>query len=589
MKKAPAFLYLLFIALTGQAQWSVLADDPRLAQNKAEFNLWQPFSAAEWAAADFASPADMKWFKEARYGMFIHFGLSSYANKDLSWPIVYSRKLPDNGHGDYPDSAWQKTWPSLWRLEKFNADEWVQIARDAGMKYIVVIAKHHDGFHMWNTQYSDFNITHTPFQRDYLKELVQACHKAQMPIGLYYSQRDWYHPFYAPVDSNKVTPLDYPPFYKAKPGVKNVAGANHQKYIDYQFNVVRELLTNYGKIDVFWFDAAWWGGMFTADMWQADRLSKMIRALQPHIIINNRAGLPGDFDTPEQRIGLYQKRAWESAMTLNGSWAFDPATPIKPVKQLIREMLTAGAGNGNVLLSWGAKFDGSFDQAQKDSLLKIGHWLHQYGFTYYGTQGGPWMPNAHMGAVHKDNKVYLYIFDWKPEGILLPALPQNRVVAARFINLKENLQWQQEGSNLRLSTPQQPDLVVSLVELTMQQPINEVLAASATSIFDDPTFGEKISSMRYAAGHWKKNDIIKDLGAVKNITGLQIVGNSRPVTIATSVDGKTWLAVGETEGAATDMPLFRFMTGAYVPGKSVRYIRLRSSHPQAVQMNVYAK
>ncbi|ULT29127.1 alpha-L-fucosidase [Sphingobacterium sp. E70] len=166
---------------------------------------------------------------------------------------------------------------------------------------------------------------------------------------------------------------------------------------------------------MFWFDAVSWGGMFTAEMWDSERLTRMIRELQPGIVINNRASLPGDFDTPEQRIGMYQERPWESAMTLNGSWGYDPEHKIKPVKNLVREMLTAAAGNGNVLISWGAKFDGAFDSPQIDSLLAIGHWLKQYGDYYYGTRGGPWMPTKEYGAVHKANKVYLYLLirPWK--------------------------------------------------------------------------------------------------------------------------------------------------------------------------------
>ncbi len=148
-------------------------------------------------------------------------------------------------------------------------------------------------------------------------------------------------------------------------------------------------------------------------MWDAEKLTRMMRKLQPGIIINNRTGLPGDFDTPEQRIGMYQKRPWESAMTLNGSWAYDPA-PVKPVKSFLKEILTAAAGNGNVLLSWGAHFDGEFDKAQKDTILKIGSWLKKYGFAYYGTHGGPWMPNRNFGSVYKGRMIYLYVFNWTP-------------------------------------------------------------------------------------------------------------------------------------------------------------------------------
>lgn len=158
-----AIIASLFCVNCAQAQWSVLQGDPR--RTKETSFLYQPFTQAEWDSSNFATASEMKWFNEARYGMFIHFGLSAYVNKDISWQICYIHKAPDQGHGAYADSVWQK-WPSLFRLEKFNASEWVQTARDAGMKYIVVIAKHHDGFHMWDTEFSDFKITNTPFGRD---------------------------------------------------------------------------------------------------------------------------------------------------------------------------------------------------------------------------------------------------------------------------------------------------------------------------------------------------------------------------------------------------------------------------------------
>jgi alpha-L-fucosidase len=315
------------------------------------------------------------------------------------------------------------------------------------MKYIVVIAKHHDGFHMWDTKYSDFKITNTPFGRDYLKELGDACHKADMRFGIYYSQRDWHHPDYAPLDTATIRRISDPPYYEALPEKKVMPGASHKKYIDYQFNVMKELCSKYGKIDIFWFDAAYWGGMFTADMWEAEKLTRMIRKLQPGIIINNRTGLPGDFDTPEQRVGMYQERPWESCMTLNGSWAYSPAS-IRPVNVLIHDLLSSAAGN--VLLSWGAIWNGKFDSSQKEALLKIGAWLKKYGHVYYGTQGGPWMPNQLGGSTYKGNKVFLYVFNWKEGKFTLPKLPGNKILKAVFVNSNEKLLWTKTGDSLQI-------------------------------------------------------------------------------------------------------------------------------------------
>ena len=589
MKKFFITFYFAFTICALHAQWSVVEGDPRAEQDKDEYYLYQNFTKDEWNKSNFAKPQDIKWWQDARYGMFIHFGLNSYVNKDMSWPIVYNRKAPDNGHGAYPDSAWQKTWPSLFKLEKFDAEKWVQIAKDAGMKYIVIISKHHDGFHMWDTKYSDFKITNTPFNRDYLKELIDACHKAKMPVGIYYSQRDWYHPDYAPVDTNTINRIPNPPYFEAKPGMKVTQGPTHKKYIDYQFNVVKELLTKYGKIDIFWFDAVYWGGMFTADMWDAERLTRMIRTLQPGIVINNRTSVPGDFDTPEQRIGMYQKRSWESAMTLNGSWGFDPTHPNKPVKSLIREMLTAASGNGNVLMSWGAKFNGEFDDAQKDTLMKIGKWLRQYGNAYYGTNGGPWMPTKDYGSVHKGNKLYLYVFNWAPEGIVLPALKNNNILKAKLVNTNTAIKFKKEADGIRLLKPTNTDDIVTIVELTSQKPITDVMVANTWTIFDNPSYGAKLLEKNITADNWQENEYKIDLGSLKNITGVGIYDNFCVLDISVSADGKNWEKIETVSVKTREISISTFMTGVYVPGKSLRYISLKTQKPCNLKLMAYAK
>ncbi|WP_316836012.1 alpha-L-fucosidase [Pedobacter nutrimenti] len=571
-------ILISLVSFRAEAQWSVLENDPRPHNY-----LYQRFTPAEWKASNFAKPEDMKWFADARYGMFITFGLSAYVNKDLSWPVVYTRKAPDSGHGAYPDSVWTK-WPSLFKLEKFNADEWVKIAQDAGMKYIVVIAKHHDGFHMWDTQYSDFKITNTPFGRDYIKELADACHKAGMRFGIYYSQRDWHHPDYAPIDPATIKTMDDAPYFEAAPGKKVAQGASHKKYIAYQFNVVKELCTKYGKVDIFWFDALYWGGMFKADMWDAENLTRMIRKLQPGIVINNRASLPGDFDTPEQRVGMYQSRPWESCMTMNGSWAYSPA-PVKTVKVLLREMLSTAAGNGNTLLSWGAHWDGEFDLKQKDTLLRIGAWLKKYGYTYYGTHGGPWMPdNEWGGSTYKGNKIYLYVYNWKAKGLTLPVLPGNSVLKAEFINLKEKLSWRKAGHNLNFVRPVAPDSIVTVIRLTMRKPVTGVLDAIDKSVFADPAYGTKIKD-----GYVKVNNQI-DLGKTVNVTGIGVKQNKGRISINISADGKEWEPLETLAAKDKEISLTTFIAGARVLGRQVRYLKLNSVQALPdLKIEIYAK
>ncbi|KIO75800.1 hypothetical protein TH53_18625 [Pedobacter lusitanus] len=546
----------------------------------------QRFTQAEWNASNFATPKEMEWFNEARYGMFITFGLSAYVNKDLSWPILYTRKAPDSGHGSYPDSVWTK-WPSMFRLEKFDAKEWVRIAQDAGMKYIVVIAKHHDGFHLWDTEYSDFKITNTPFKRDYLKELADACHQAGMKFGIYYSQRDWHHPDYAPVDPSKIKEIADAPYYEALPGRKVTPGTSHQKYLAYQFNVVRELCTKYGKVDIFWFDAAYWGGMFTADMWDAERLTRMIRKLQPGIIINNRTGLPGDYDTPEQRVGTYQERPWESCMTLNGSWAYSPA-PIKSASVLIRELLSSASGNGNVLLSWGAHWNGQFDVSQKQTLLEIGQWLKKYGNTYYGTKGGPWIPESNYGATHRDHKIFLYVYQWKNKKLSLPVIAENKILKASFVNLSEKISWKQNADSLIFTAPAIPDSIASIIELTTQEPVKTNFYLVDKSIFSDPAYGKRIKTCHIKATSWINNQIIIDLNQIENVTGLGFHQDNKGLEFSVSADGEHW--ENTTKVSNREISLTTFIAGAAIPGKEIRYIRLRTgSKLQQLGFDIYAK
>lgn len=578
----------LFVCITVQGQWSILNNDPRYDEK--EYFVYQKFTEEEWNKSNFATANQMAWFTNARYGMFVHFGLNSFVKKDMSWPIVYNRKMPDNGHGNYPDSAWQIEWPSKFKLEKFNAREWVEIAKRSGMKYITIVVKHHDGFHMWDTEFSDFKITNTPFGRDYLKELVDACHEAQLPVGLYYSQRDWYHPDYEPVDMSTARSISGPPFYEALPGKKVTAGKKHKKYIEYQFNVVRELLTKYGKIDIFWFDATYWGGMFTADMWDSERLTRMIRELQPEIVINNRASLPGDFDTPEQRIGMYQNRPWESAMTLNGSWGFDPDHKIKTTKVLIQEMLMAASGNGNVLMSWGAKFDGEYDHAQKDTLLKIGDWLKQNGDYYYGTKGGPWMPSKNYGAVYKGNKVFIYLFNSFENGLKLSKLTKSKLKKIRYVSDGKPILWKQQSDNYVLSSLRKKDAIVDIIELEFDSPIQEILQEKKYSIFDSPSYGNMIKEVNVEAGKFAKDGLSIDLKQVRELTGVGIYGGSKDVEIQISTDGKKWeKIIVKGYGDKQEISLNTFMTGVQVPGKPVQYMRIKASANEKLTMRIYAK
>jgi len=440
-------------------------------------HLVQTFTDAEWETSNFAAPADLQWFRGAKYGMFIHFGLSTHEKANLSWGSCHTRKPPDVGAGPVPDDVWQR-WPASMKLEKFDARSWVATAQAAGFKYVVVVAKHHDGFHMWDTAYSEFKITNTPFGRDYLKELACACHEEGLPFGVYYSQRDWRHPDYMPVDPAKVDgDLKH---WTLKPGETTPLGERHGKYIEYQFNVCRELCARYGKLGVFWWDAAWWGGMFTAEMWDGERLTREVRRLQPGILMNNRCSVPGDFDTPEQRLGFYQDwRPWESCVCLERGWSYTGAAP-KPRDEIIRMIVCNACRDGNLLLSWGPKWDGEFDAAQQARLFEVSDWLKRNGEAIFDTRGGPWKPSPSCGSVRKGKTVYLHVLAGAGDTIRLPEIPGRRIVSARALN-GEGVAFEQGKGEISIGVPrarQTPP--VTIIELTMDHSVDETASVETS-------------------------------------------------------------------------------------------------------------
>jgi len=484
--------YQFAVSLAGAALLALVA--PALAQHavrndfpngKARGELFEHFSQAEWDASNFATPEAMNAWRDRRFGMFIHFGITAKAQKDLSWGSIGQRYAPDApsimANGRKRTEEWT-TWPADMKLEKFNAKEWVEIAKRAGFKYIVATTKHHEGFHMWDTAFSDFKVTKTAFGRNYLKELTDACHAAGMPIGFYFAQREWYHPDYQPVDLNKVKMNGV--HWKLNPGETSPLGPLHAKYLEYLRNAVRELCTKYGKIDIWWWDAVSWDGMFTKEMWDSENLTRMIRELQPGIVINNRASLPGDFDTPECRLGDYQDwRGWETTIPLSDAWCYT-GRPAHPFDQVMHLLAGAACGDGNLLLSWGPHWDGAFDEGQKQRLFEIGDWLKQNGECIYATRGGPWKPATWGGSTRRGNTAYIHLFTRPVGTLVLPAIPGRQAVAAKMLVSGEPVSFKQNSKQLTLSIPGKDaikgDLVVAL---TMNASLDALPSVSLGDVF----------------------------------------------------------------------------------------------------------
>jgi len=571
-----------------QAMWSVTEYDPRPRNPRHAFEV---FSKEDWNKSNFATAQEIQWFRDAKYGMFVHFGLSTYKNAELSWGVCEVRKAPDKGVGKYPASEWM-TWKDEFRLPEFDAKQLVKYAQDAGMKYIVVIAKHHDGFHMWDTKLSDFKVTNTPYRRDFLEEVADACHAAGMKFGIYYSQRDWVHPDYDPT---------------------NWQGEKHQRYINYQNEAVRELCTNYGKVDVFWFDALTWYDMFTPEMWDAENLTRMIRKLQPGIIINNRASLPGDFDTPEQKIGSFQNhRPWESCMTLCSTWSYSE-TPAKSPKQLVDMLVSTLCGDGNMLMSWGPKWSGAFAPDQVASIKGAGDWVKKNENAIFGTRGGPWTPDKWGGSVHRDKSVYLHIKSM-PQGNTLQLEGLGPQVLKARIHGGPEIPFQQTGDQLQITIPAgAEDPLCTVVDLTLDSPATQVIHPKKwKSMFEAPDYGGVISEqatlqLSSASRHDNPDNhaqlfkgtltgeqfafhteeeanphAIIDLGNNRYIRGILIQNREgyperkTGVVVSLSLDGVTWEQIWTATDTSDiwEVPVTSYVAGAHVPGKEARYLKI---------------
>ena len=435
----------------------------------ANSHLFQIFSDEEWGNYPFADEEDMRWFREAKYGLFVHMGLSALGKVDIGWSR-HTHKLPDTGNGSIPDEVYDG-WSRSFELKDFDAEEWIKLAVKGGMKYVVIVAKHHDGFHMWDTKFSEHKITNSPFGRDYLKELTDVCHKYGMKVGIYYSQRDWYHPDYEPVTAELFEVCgSHPPFKKDR-SERLVMTEKHKRYIEYMHNTVMELMTNYGRIDVLWWDAVYWNGMFEEEMWETYEIERKVREAQPYIIINNRGSVPGDFDTPECRIGYFQNyRPWETCMPLGDAWAWT-GTGVRSRKEVVKDLVNCVCGDGNYLLSIGARPDGNIDAPETERIRDVGEWLETAGESIYGTAGGPYLPNADYGTTHKGNVLYVHILNEEAGELRLKRIEENRLKGAEVLTGgRIDLQETEDDYVIRI---QEHDGIDLILKMTFEHNIEE--------------------------------------------------------------------------------------------------------------------
>jgi alpha-L-fucosidase len=382
-----------------------------------------------------AKPEALRWWREARFGLFVHWGPVSLKGTEIGWSRGGERP-GIGGTGEIPVAVYDNLYKQF-NPVKFNAREWVAIAKAAGMKYIVFTSKHHDGFTMFDSALTDYKITNSPFKRDVVAELAQACHEAGMRIGFYYSPPDFHHP--------------------------DFRTANHARYIQYMRGQIRELCTKYGRVDILWFD----GLNTTAQENDADNLIKMIRQLQPNILINNRSGLPGDFDTPEQTIGKFQNtRPWESCITICNQWAWKPNDTMKPLKECLQTLIRCAGGDGNLLFNVGPMPTGEIEPRQVARLKEIGAWLKQYGKTIYGTRGGPFVPGTWGASTCKGRTVYVHVLNSAAEPLVLPPLPCNIIGSSLLTGRRVSVRQTPQGTEIAIPPADRKE-IDNIVQLTL--------------------------------------------------------------------------------------------------------------------------
>lgn len=401
----------------------------------------------------------MAWWRDARFGLFIHWGLYAIPAGEWNGNTNYGEWIRNNAQ--IPLETYDKFLQQFNPIH-FNAEEWVQMAKNAGMKYIVITSKHHDGFSLYNSATADFDVMATPFNRDILKELSEACKKEGIKLCFYHSIMDWHHPDYLPRRNWETT--------------RSAEGADFKRYVSYMKNQLKELVTEYGDIGVLWFDGEW------EETWTHEQgldLYNYVRNLKPDIIINNRvdkgrggmAGMTredglwgGDFGTPEQEIpdtGI-PGVDWESCMTMNNNWGYNKNdNNWKSADDLIKKLVDIASKGGNFLLNVGPTAEGHFPQASIERLAAMGEWMKVNGESIYGTQASPfshlsWGRATQKAMTGDTTRLYLHVFTYPRNGMIkLPGIANTPVRAKLLAASDRNIIVKREEDAITLQLPRQ--------------------------------------------------------------------------------------------------------------------------------------
>ncbi|MDH7568877.1 MAG: alpha-L-fucosidase [Armatimonadota bacterium] len=409
---------------------------------------------------------DTEWFVHDRFGLFIHWGLYALPARH-EW-VKNRERIPDEVYQKYFDHF----DPDL-----YDPAAWARAARNAGMKYFVVTTKHHEGFCLWDSALTDYKATNTPCGRDLLRPMVEAFRAEGLRVGFYHSLIDWHHPEF-PVD--RIHPMRDDEAFKEREKNRDI-----RKYAEYLHGQTRELLTQFGKVDIMWFDFSYSqqpGGKGKED-WQSEKLLAMVRELQPGIIVNDRLEIGGDIKTPEQ----WQPRGWvkvdgkpvvwEACQTLNGSWGYDRDNlDWKPVDLLIRMLIDTVSKGGNLLLNVGPNGRGEFEPRALETLAGIGEWMRLHSRSIYGCTQSEFQAPQDCRFTQNGKRLYCHVFAWPLKALHLDGLA-GKVAYAQLLNDASEIRFTEhdphaEGyghDTLTLILPiQKPRVAVPVIELFLK-------------------------------------------------------------------------------------------------------------------------